>query len=73
MDFNQLKSAVETIVAEFDNKPLDKIDYFRWNNPSAENVAKYIYERIEQRLPKGLKLQSVKVVEEPGCSAEFIK
>jgi 6-pyruvoyltetrahydropterin/6-carboxytetrahydropterin synthase len=73
MDFCQLKSAVEKIVSEFNNISLDRIDYFKRNNPSAENVAKYIYNKLEQKLPKGLKLRSVKVEEEPGCSAEFGK
>ena len=73
MDFGQLKSAVEKIVSEFNNISLDRIDYFKRNNPSAENVAKYIYNKLEQKLPKGLKLRSIKVEEEPGCSAEFGK
>ena len=73
MDFRRLKTAVDNIIGEFDNKSLDKFDYFRRNNPSAENVAKYVYEKLEPKLPKGLKVQSIKVVEEPGCSAKFAK
>jgi 6-pyruvoyltetrahydropterin/6-carboxytetrahydropterin synthase len=71
MDFGQLKSALDKIVDEFDNTSLDRIDYFRKNNSSAEYVAKYIYEKLEPTLPKRLKLQSIKVVEEPGCSASY--
>ena len=71
MDFCQLKAAVDAIVADLDNAPLGGIDYFRWNHPSAENLAKYIYEKLRPQLPKGLKLQSIQVVEEPGCSAKF--
>jgi 6-pyruvoyltetrahydropterin/6-carboxytetrahydropterin synthase len=73
MDFGQLKSALEEIVSEFNNISLDRIDYFGRNNPSAENVAKYIFNKLEQMLPKGLKLRNIKVEEEPGCSAEFSK
>lgn len=71
MDFRQLKAMVDDIVAEFENTPLDNLDYFQRNNPSAENVAKYIYQELEPRLPKGIELRSVKVEEEPGCSAKF--
>ena len=71
MDFRQLKAMADDIVAEFENKSLDKLDYFQRNNPSAENVAKYIYEKLEPKLPKGIELRSVKVEEEPGCSAKF--
>jgi len=73
MDFRQLKAMVDNIVADFDNVPLDKIDYFQRNSSSAENVAKYIYEKLEPKLPKGVKLNHIRVVEEPGCSAKFCK
>ena len=71
MDFRQLKAEVDEIVFELDGKPLEKIEYFQQNNPSAENVAKYIYERLKLKLPKGLKLQNVSVIEQPGFSAKF--
>ena len=73
MDFCQLKAMVDEITAEFDNAQLDSIDYFRRNNPSAENVSKYIFDKLEPKLPGGVKLRSVRVVEEPGCSAKFSK
>jgi 6-pyruvoyltetrahydropterin/6-carboxytetrahydropterin synthase len=71
MDFRQLKAMVSDIAAEFENGPLDKLDYFQRNNPSAENVAKYIYEKLRIKLPGDIKLQSIRVVEEQGCSAKF--
>jgi 6-pyruvoyltetrahydropterin/6-carboxytetrahydropterin synthase len=81
MDFRRLKAAVDKIIAEgsrkagsqFDNIPLDSIDYFQRNNSSAENVAKYIFDKLEPKLPDGVKLRSIRVVEEPGCSAKFDK
>jgi 6-pyruvoyltetrahydropterin/6-carboxytetrahydropterin synthase len=71
MDFGRLRATVEDIVAELDDAPLERISYFQKNNPSAENVARYIYEKLEPRLPKGVKLHEIKVVEEAGCSAKF--
>jgi 6-pyruvoyltetrahydropterin/6-carboxytetrahydropterin synthase len=71
MDFGRLKAMVEEITAGFDNAQLDSIDYFRRNNPSAENVAKYIFDKVEPKLPGGVELRSIKVIEEPGCSAKF--
>jgi len=73
MDFQQLKATLDNIVAELDKTTLSKIDYFQRNKPSAENVAKYVYEKLEPELPKGLRLRSIKVVEKPGCSARFAK
>jgi 6-pyruvoyltetrahydropterin/6-carboxytetrahydropterin synthase len=72
-DFGQLKAMVDKITVEFENSQLEKIAYFRRNNPSAENVAKYIFDRLDPELPSDVKLRSIKVVEEPGCSAKFSK
>ncbi len=71
MNFQKLKAMVDNIVAEFNNTSLNEISYFRQNNPSAENVARYIYEKLRNKLPKGVKLQSIRAVEEPGCAANF--
>jgi 6-pyruvoyltetrahydropterin/6-carboxytetrahydropterin synthase len=71
MDFKQLKALIDKTIAAFDNRALDRISYFQQNNPSAENVAKYIYEKLRIKLPKGVELRNIRVVEEPGCSAKF--
>ncbi len=73
MDFGLLRAMVEETTAGFDNVGLDSIDYFRQNNPSAENVAQYIFDKLEPKLPRGVKLRSIRVIEEPGCSAKFSK
>jgi len=71
MDFHRLRAALGGIIAELDNLPLNEIAYFQRNNASAENVAKYIYDKLAARLPEGIELQGVKVGEEPGCWAKF--
>jgi 6-pyruvoyltetrahydropterin/6-carboxytetrahydropterin synthase len=71
MNFRELKALVDNIVGEFDNLDLNKFSYFQQNNPSAENVARYIYDKLRNQLPKDVKTQSIKVIEEPGCSAKF--
>ena len=71
MDFHELKEMVDNIAAEFDNKALNEAGCFQQNAPSAENVAKYIYDKLRTRLPQGVKLRNIKVVEQTGCSAKF--
>jgi len=73
MDFRQLKAMIYNIVNELDNMSLDKNDYFQKNSSSAESVARYVYEKLELRLPKGVKLNHIRVIEEPGCVAKFGK
>lgn len=71
MDFHRLKAMLDETIAGFQDATLDKSDYFRRNNPSAENAARYIYEQLQQRLPEAIELRSITVAEEQGCSAKF--
>ena len=71
MDFSRLKAMVDNIVGELGDTSLAENDYFKVNNSSAENVSKYIYEKLREQLPKGVKLRSIRVKEEPGCWAQF--
>jgi 6-pyruvoyltetrahydropterin/6-carboxytetrahydropterin synthase len=72
-DFNKLKTILISITDTLTNGQIEDNPYFQQNNSSAELLAKYIYERLEQQLPEELNLESVTVTEEPGCSASFRK
>lgn len=71
IDFHKLRSILDKATAELNNTSLHKIDYFRRNNPTAENVAKYIYEKLKKKLPENVTLRNISVIEEPGCSAKY--
>jgi len=71
MDFHKLRAEIADIIAQFDNAQLAAIEYFRQNNQSAENVAKYIYEKLRTKLPLDLDIRGVKVGEEQGCWAKY--
>ncbi len=73
MDFQRLRVMLDNIAGELDNNAIEKIGYFQKNCSSAENIAKYIYEKLEPKLPKGVRLKAVTVGEERGCSARFSK
>jgi 6-pyruvoyl-tetrahydropterin synthase len=73
IDFQYLKGLVDSIVSDIDAQPLEKIQFFQKNNSSAENVAKYIYEKLEIMLPKSVQLNDITVTEENGCLAKFEK
>ena len=71
MDFHVLKAKLMQITAELAEMVPAELGYFEQNNPSAENVAKHVYGQLRDQLPHGVVLRSIKVVEEPGCTAEF--
>jgi 6-pyruvoyltetrahydropterin/6-carboxytetrahydropterin synthase len=73
IDFNRLKKIIDEIISEFGNKPLEEILYFQKNNSTAEMVARYIFEKLEGRLPQNVKLLAVTVTEEPFCRAKYTK
>lgn len=74
IDFKILKDHLKVILGEFDHKDLNAIlDPLRIN-PSSENIARYIFEKLEKSL-SGIKVAvaRVEVHETPGsCAAYFI-
>jgi len=73
VDFHRLKHLLENIVSRISGSQLEKTTFFQKNNSSAENVAKYVYEKLETMLPKSVKLKQITVTEEKGCTAKFEK
>lgn len=71
IDFSRLRATVDNIVSGLGDSALLKNDYFKQNSPSAENVSRFIYQKLRRKLPKGVKLRAVRVTEEPGCWAQF--
>ena len=76
MDFRHLKEMVEEIVAglgDAGGQGEGKIGHLQQDSSSAEAIAKYIYEKLEPKLPQGVRLEAVRVAEGPGWSAKFAK
>ena len=73
IDFRRIKTMLDSVVSVFENNRLETLEYFQRNNSSAENVAKYIYERLEPELPEGVKLDFISVMENNTCAAKFSK
>ena len=56
LDFKYLKSRLNAVLEELDHKYLNKIPYFsaaggKKINPTSENIAKYIYNKLKTRIP----------------------
>jgi len=52
IDFRILKQWADEILTEFDHKYLNDISYFKDTSPSSENVARFIYDRIAEKVKK---------------------
>lgn len=72
-DFKDLKNTLCSVLKMLDHKNLDEVEFFVDSAPTAENIAKYIYDRMSDRLKlKGKSiLKEVKVWETEGSSAFY--
>ncbi len=50
IDFKVLKKLVKTTLDKIDHKNLNELPYFETINPSSENIARFIYNDLEQQL-----------------------
>ena len=73
VDFSQLKEKVAKIVAPLDGTRLEDVPSFQGLNTSAENVAKYIFMKLEPALARNVKLKYVEICEEAGCWAKYCR
>jgi len=63
-DFKTLKAKLKTILNKLDHAYLNKLSAFKRKNPSAENIAEYIYTALRNSVKeKGLFVKSVSVWE----------
>src|SRR5665648_546420 len=51
LDFKYLKKKLNVILEQMDHKYLNKLVYFKKINPTSENIAKYIYNKLKSRVP----------------------
>jgi len=50
IDFKEIKEATRELLQEVDHQYLNDLPFFREHNPSSENIARYLFERLAQRL-----------------------
>lgn len=74
IDFKELKEITETVVSELDHTFINQITPFTEINPSSENIARWIYMCLRDKLTdKTVKLHSVTVWESEDASATYME
>lgn len=74
MDFRILKEEVAEVLAQLDHHYLNEIPYFQREEPSSENIARFIYEALEKRLlPYGQRPYKVTAWESAEAAASYYK
>ncbi|MEN2986125.1 MAG: 6-carboxytetrahydropterin synthase QueD [Thermodesulfovibrionaceae bacterium] len=72
IDFRQLRSITEEVVSKLDHTFLNEIPPFNELNPSSENIAKWIFFSIKDKINHyPVKLHAVTVWESDSASATY--
>ncbi|MFW5813339.1 MAG: 6-carboxytetrahydropterin synthase QueD [Fibrobacterota bacterium] len=74
IDFKVLRHNLNSILEEFDHKDLNDVLDPVGLNPSSENIARYVFEKLEKSLQSwDGKVARVEVQETPGnCAAYYV-
>lgn len=77
VDFKVLKKYANTVTDGLDHKFINELPYFKNFNPSAENIARYIYEELDKLLKlkekDKIKIKKINVYETPSSMASYYK
>ncbi len=71
VDFSVLKEKLNKILDYLDHKYLNEIPPFDKINPSAENIAKFIFDRLSEEFKERVRVHRVMVWESEGSCAIY--
>lgn len=72
IDFRVIKGHVRDVLDRLDHCNLNETEPFAKDNPSAENIARYLYREIGRRVnAEAVRVSKVRVSETPGASASY--
>ena len=71
LDFNLLKEKTNRIIGELDHIYINEHPAFKEKNPSSENIAKYIYDKLKADLDSGVRMQKVTIWETDDAAASY--
>ena len=71
IDFKELKKILKEILEELDHKLLNEKPPFNRINPSSENIAKFIFDKVSKKLPPHVQVKSVTVWESEKACATY--
>ncbi|HSG98994.1 MAG TPA: 6-carboxytetrahydropterin synthase QueD [candidate division Zixibacteria bacterium] len=72
LDFVDLKREVNELLESLDHKDLNELEYFKKHNPTSENLAKFLFDRLAEKLDdERVRVMKVVIYETPNCGASF--
>ncbi|MGC9316793.1 MAG: 6-carboxytetrahydropterin synthase QueD [Armatimonadota bacterium] len=71
LDFADLKRIADDVLEQLDHRCLNDLPPFDEINPSSENVARHIFDRVAERLTGDMCVSRVTVYESPTSSVTY--
>ena len=72
IDFVELKKVVEGILSRLDYQNINEISPFDKENPSAENIARWLFLELKTQIDtESTRVKRVEVCEMEGCGASY--
>lgn len=71
IDFRVIKKALHGILDRLDHGYLNDVPPFTEENPSSENLARYLYDELERKIPEPARVCRVIVWESEDARAEY--
>lgn len=75
IDFKELKKILKEVLEELDHRLINDLPYFQSRNPSSENLARYIFEKVKEKIKEfpNVKVKEVSVYETEKASASYLE
>ena len=73
LDFAEVKAATGEIMSEIDHRYLNDLPFFTDNNPSSENIARYIFHRLQEKIDNDrVRIRRVTAWESQDACASYL-
>ncbi|RLA07894.1 MAG: 6-carboxytetrahydropterin synthase QueD [Gammaproteobacteria bacterium] len=72
IDFKQIRNTTEQVINKLDHTNLNDLEVFKDMNPTAENIAKYIYRQIGELInSENVKIKAITLWENNRCNVTY--
>ncbi|MBN2105320.1 6-carboxytetrahydropterin synthase QueD [bacterium] len=71
IDFKELRTLTENVLEKLDHQLINEIAPFHSQNPTAENLAKYVFEGVARQLPESIQMDNVTVWESDNYAVTY--
>jgi 6-pyruvoyltetrahydropterin/6-carboxytetrahydropterin synthase len=73
LDCAEVKAATGEIMSEIDHRYLNDLPFFMENNPSSENIARYIFHRLQEKMNNDrIRIRRVTAWESQDACASYL-